>query len=474
MRPTDPIQDLFKQAHYPADADQTERILGDALDVIDQRAATPRIRKRPSRWRRLMTSRTTQLSAAAVVLLALGLFFFNLNNTPVYGMSEVPGLYKLAHTLHFKGTQYFPEDNSSKSAQIEEWIDLDQNRWRSLSQGYVVNNGKVTVYPTELVCNGQGMQMVLSHSQKVARYLQMTDLQQVIERQNQERRWHAAAFGDTSFYDAYECIAQETIDGVDYEIWEAVKTEHSQSSYRMQSWLNPKSGDVLRVKTWWLSEEGQWLLSSELNTIERNIEIPAEVFSMEPPVDYDVNNTPETAEPKPNRYLTIGDWPLTLTGYLAFILPDGSLLTCWSSGDKDHPDELQADTFSHLEKGGAFPELPYQMHQLKAQMDDREYVFPGCHLAYTQKDGQFYEWGLYVSESGKLDERLSMRSFMGDHLPRSSSTMWMQVAAVIETPQDFQDLVIAAMAEFADEGTVPELTLDEVLTLASTQRNSLK
>ena len=73
MRPADSIKDLFKQAQIQADADQTERVLGDALQELQKRSPAQGIRKRPSRWRLIMNSKTTQLSAAAVVLLALGL-----------------------------------------------------------------------------------------------------------------------------------------------------------------------------------------------------------------------------------------------------------------------------------------------------------------------------------------------------------------------------------------------------------------
>ena len=48
--------------------------------------------------------------------------------------------------------------------------------------------------------------------------------------------------------------------------------------------------------------------------------------------------------------------------------------------------------------------------------------------------------------------------------------MWLQVAAVIETAQDFNELVLAAMGEFSDEGTAPALSLEEVLALAAQKR----
>ena len=76
-----------------------------------------------------------------------------------------------------------------------------------------------------------------------------------------------------------------------------------------------------------------------------------------------------------------------------------------------------------------------------------------------------------------LVERLMVRHFLIDMEVQQGvqeGGMSAYVDAMVESQQDFQDLVITAMAEFSDEGTVPELTLDEVLALASDQRNSLK
>jgi outer membrane lipoprotein-sorting protein len=472
MRPADTIRDLFEQANIQADADQCERILGDALQELKQRPVSPPIRQRPSIWRILMESKTTQLSTAAVLLLALGLFFANLSETTVYAMPDVPALYKLANTLHLKGTRYFPENNSSQSTQIETWIDLGNNRWRSLSPSYTVANGVLTIYPTEQVYDDKGLRMSISHTRKQAGYAKLTRFQQALEQRRHNHKWHTTVFGDASCYDAYEVTGRETINGINYEIWEALVTEHSSATIKMKAWLDPSTGNLLKAKTWRLSEEDTWQLSSELDTIERNIQIPEGVFSMVPPAGYQLTNTPEIADPMPNRSVTIGTSKYTLTGYLLFALPDNSLIACWSS-KYESTAESQAALFSDLQPGGGFPELPYRVHQMKAKMDDQEYVFPGCHLAATVKDGQYYEWGLYTSGTDRFDGRLTLRNFVVDYQVeggKRTGNMWLQVAAVIETAQDFNELILAAMGEFSDEGTTPTLSLDEVLALAAQKR----
>ena len=472
MRPAETIKDLFKQASIQADADQRNRVLGDALQALKQRPASPPIRKRPSIWRFLMESKTTQLSTAAVLLIALTLFLANINETTVYAMPDVPALYQLANTLHLKGTLYFTENNSSQSTALETWLDFNNSRWRSLSPSYVVANDVLTIYPTEQIYDGRGIKITMSHTKRQAGYYQLSRFQQALEQRRQNRKWHTTAFGDQSFYDAYEVTDRETINGIDYEIWEALITEHSSASVKMQAWLDPSTGNLLKTKTWRLSAKDTWQLSSELDTIERNIQIPETVFSTVPPAGYRVTNTPETADPMLNKSVTIGNSNSTLTGYLLFALPDNSLIACWSS-KYESTAESQAALFRDLKPGGGFPELPYRVHQLKAQMDDEEYVFPGCHLVSTVKDDQYYEWGLYTSDVDRLDGRLTLRNFLVDYQVeggKKSGKMWQQVDVVIETEQDFNELILAAMGEFSDEGTAPTLTLEEVLALAAQKR----
>jgi hypothetical protein len=405
--------------------------------------------------------------------MALGLFFVNMNETTVYAMPDLPELYKLANTLHLKGTRYFPENNSSQSTPIETWIDLDNNCWRSLSPSYTVADGVLTVYPSEQCYDGQGITMGMGHIRKQVRYSTLNRFQQVLEQRRQECTWHRIVFGDRSHYDAYQVTGREIINGVDYEIWEALITEHSSATVKTKIWLDPHTGNLLKSKTWCLSAEDTWQLSSELDVIERNMQIPEAIFSMTPPAGYHVMNTPETANPRRNRSAEVGTSKFTLTGYLLFSLPDNSLIACWSSQSRSNT-ESQAPLFSDLQPGGRFPELPFRVHQLKAQMDDQEYVFPGCHLVSTVKGGQYYEWGLYTSATDRPDDRLTLRNFLFDYQveggKRTGNNMWQQVAAVVETEEDFNELILAAMAEFSDEGTAPALTLEEVLALAAQKR----
>lgn len=474
MRPADSIRDLFKQANIQADSDQTERILGDALKEIQKRSDSRAILKRPSRWRIIMKSKTAKLSTAAVVLLAVGLFFANINDTVVYAMSDVPALVRQAKSLHLKGMQYFPENNSSQSAQIEYWIDMKNNRWRMLSPSYIADGKELTVYPTEQVYNGSGTMMIVDYDKEQVVYFKLSSLQQALQQRRQVRYYSTTAFGTSVMFDHYQVVGHETIDGISYEIWEAIVRQHSTFSSKTNTWLDPRTGNLLKAKTWILSPGGVWQLKSDIEVIERDVELSGAIFSLKAPSGYTATCTVETAQAMPMGSRTIGMNTHILSGHLLFALPDGSLIACWSSKDESSSDSQQV-LFSNLQPGGDLPELPYKVHAIKALLGEQEYVFTGCHLASTEKGGEYYEWGLYVANTDIPLERLQYRSFLLDYqttdaVKYKGGKLWSRIRAVIETEDDFNDLILAAMAEFSDQGAAATLSLEEVLSLASRKR----
>lgn len=422
-----------------------------------------------------MKSRTAQISTAAIVLLALGLFLSNIGDAVVYAMPDVPALYKAARTLHLKGMRYFPENNSSQSAQIEYWIDIENNRWRILSPSYSTNGKELTVYTTEQVYNGNGTMMIVNYDKERAIYFKLSSLQQALQQRQQVRYYNTTAFGASVMFDHYQVVDHETIDGITYEIWEAIVTQHSSFTSKMNTWLDPRTGNLLKSKTWILSPDGDWKLSSDIEVIERDVDISEAIFSLKAPLGYTATGTPETARAMPMRRTTIGTDTHILSGYLLFALSDGSLIACWSSKDKSSSDSQQV-LFENLQPGGDLPELPYRVHAIKALLDEQEYVFTGCHLASTQKGGQYYEWGLYVANTDIPLERLQYRNFLLDYqttdaVKYKGGKLWAQIKAVIYTEEDFNELILAAMAEFSDQGAAATLSLKAVMTLASQKRN---
>lgn len=102
-----------------------------------------------------------------------------------------------------------------------------------------------------------------------------------------------------------------------------------------------------------------------------------------------------------------------------------------------------------------------------------EPLYAGYHLAFTRKQGRFVEWGLYVP-NGPLPADVQAtgyemlyrwnqefaRNFVFHH-------MTVKPEFTIETAEEFDEWVLGAMAELADDGTAPEnLTYQKVIDLA--------
>ncbi len=71
MKPADEIRRLIREAQITSGPQADERMLGDALDLLDKRRAGETIRPHPALWRRIMSNRIARLATAAVILVAL-------------------------------------------------------------------------------------------------------------------------------------------------------------------------------------------------------------------------------------------------------------------------------------------------------------------------------------------------------------------------------------------------------------------
>lgn len=111
-----------------------------------------------------------------------------------------------------------------------------------------------------------------------------------------------------------------------------------------------------------------------------------------------------------------------------------------------------------------------------------EPLYTGYHLAFTRKQGRFVEWSRYVPDgTPPADVQATgyetlyrrnheiARRFTFDH-----HDMAMKPEFTIETPEEFDEWVLGAMAELADDGTAPKnLTYQKVIDLAQQVRTSV-
>jgi hypothetical protein len=108
---------------------------------------------------------------------------------------------------------------------------------------------------------------------------------------------------------------------------------------------------------------------------------------------------------------------------------------------------------------------------LRTSYDEREIIYDGCHLGYTQKKGRFYEWSLFVA-ADPVDHKVSRilpyeLIYKRNGKEDTSCKLALQPDMRIENADDFDYLVLNAMAELSDDDMAPEgITYQAVLELA--------
>jgi hypothetical protein len=109
-----------------------------------------------------------------------------------------------------------------------------------------------------------------------------------------------------------------------------------------------------------------------------------------------------------------------------------------------------------------------------------EPLYTGYHLAFTRKQGRFAEWGLYVPDGPPpADVQATGYEMLyrwnlefAQHFVIDDMTV--KPEFTIETAEEFDEWVLGAMAELADNGTAPEnLTYQKVIDLAQQIRTSI-
>jgi len=465
-----------------------ERILNDTITAYKKTNTSAT--KKPKLRRIIMKSRITKLAAAAVIIIAvligINQFGGSIDGTSkVYAMSDLPALFKESNTIYTQGLIYFPghrtpDGREIPPVEIEQWIDLENGRVRFTGVGLSISDKEVRINIGETISDGE-CKLCLSHTNKQAVFFKISSYQRMLETHYSLKQMFAQIFGDIDKLDGFVKSGQEELDGVEYEIWETdVANFNTSDTERYKYWLLPLTGESGRVQAWSKLDEGQWALHYEYRTILRDVEIPDDVFSLDVPEEYNLTNTKETA-----TQLELDDGgsvhysSLTFDSKISFTMSNGSVIVSWHSRDREA--KLPQDKlFENLEFGGQLPKLPVEMYGLKPNQSGNDVTYLGYHLAFTQKNGEFIEWGLYIPDSlpptrSQMTDYNVLYRFNLEPQPKWRIGSTVDYGILIETSEDFDEWVLGAMAELSDDGKAPEgFTYDEVLELAEEIRASME
>ena len=443
--------------------------------------------------RRFAMGRLMKFAAAAVIIIAAlaGMYLFTGSldvATEAYAITDLPELFEQAKVIHIQGWQHFaghrmPDGKKIRPVEINNWIDLENGRSRYTGTGLSIDKNGVRITVSERISDGQ-YKLCLNHTEKYATFFKISHYQQMLNAYRISKLMYGQIFGETELLQNFEKVGHDQIDEAVYDIWQS-ETAHSivEHAHRLKFWLSPDTGKLGRVQMWSKVNNDRWELNYDYCDIEYNVVVPDEVFAMEVPQDYTLNNTRQTAFPQElggggGVGYSDDQCDLSVDTQASFAMSDDSVIVGWCSVDKKSETPLE-EPFEGLEFGGPLPRLPVEIYGLKPAGVSSDITYIGYHLTWTQKAGKFIEWSLYVPDATPPP---NVRQFGCDvlytfnlgHEPRFRLGLNVDCSLLIETTEDFGKWVLGAMAELSEEGRAPEnVTYESVLQLAEQIRESL-
>lgn len=446
--------------------------------------AGPSIGPAQNIWRKIMKSKITKLAAAAVIIFAIVLSIILLDKSvaPAYAVTDLPGLFKKAKTIHIQGWQHFPghrmpDGEEIPPVEINNWIDLESGRSCYTGTGLSIDKNGVRVTVSETISDGQ-YKMLLNHSEVYATFFRVSDYQRMLNTYHISGLIYGQIFGDIEQLQNFEQVGWEQMDGVEYQVWQR-ETAHAVTEHanRLKFWLSPQTGKLGRVQIWSKVDDDQWELDYDY-LVDYDVIVPDGVFTMEPPEGYTLKNAMETAIPTElGSGGGVGYSSFSAKTRIGFLMGDGSVIVAWQSIESES-DIPQDELFMGLEFGGPLPKLPVEIYGLKPAGVSSNLTYTGCHLAHTQKAGQFVEWSLYVPDG---TPPMSVRQLGCDVLyrfniepePKWRISLTVNCSLLIGGAEDFGKWVLGAMAELSDDGKIPNgVSYESVLQLAEKIRES--
>ncbi len=489
MKPKKKVENAIRnKLRFTARSTLRDRLLTDVMNAREESMQIRPVPCRPGIGRRIMKTRIAKVAsvAAVIAVAALALTFWSRSSSPAYAITDLPAQFEQARTIHVRGWHYFPEHTMPDGSPvppsaIDNWTDVVNARSRYTTTGLLtggVDGTKVIV--SEVVRDGPSWMRIDHGDRRSVTYFRVSEYQQKLGVRQISKLISGQLFGDITQLSDSIVVGAERIDGVACDIWQSDDSHGG----RWRQWLAADTGRLARAQFLRKMGSGEWKIATDYSLIEYNTEPPEGTFSLEPPEGYTADNSPQTG-----YSMDLGDgghpgfqddqWHYKCGPEMAFALADGSIVLGWRSFD---PKDTQKQTllFEGVAFGGPLPKLPIEFYALKPAEGPGGPLYTGYHLAFTRKQDRFTEWGLYVpngpppadvQETGyEMLYRWNLefaRNFVFEH-------MTVKPEFTIETTAEFDEWVLGAMAELADNGTAPaDVTYQKVIDLAQQVRTSV-
>lgn len=482
MNPEDKIKKLIDESKITADTQTEKKILSEAMEHLDKFKKQKSLSFGPDKWRIIMISKMTKLTASIVIVIGLlfSLYWF-CSTTPAYGITDAVELLRNVETVHIKGWEYL---HTGDDAQLEKFpfeFRLDKKNGCSRHLRPLGRYGDHTAdEPTYSLNVFDGVYIMKTKyrgNRGTAEFMKLNPFMQRLRMRTMEI--FPGYMLNPHNVEGFVKIGQEHIKNKIFDIWEGeiVAPDKKVPYKKYKIWLSPSTGEIARILYWMNAEEDsiRWVMRRDAHTIEYNI-VPSEgYFKTEAPEGYKLANTKETAIEK-----GLGDSDgVRFHDCIGFTLEDGSVIYGWHANHE--PEKSQANLFKNLKPGDSLPDLPAQITGLKPWPVKGDITFTGRHLTYTRKKGKFYEWGIYIPNK-KIPSRDTFQDYKviskyNGVEPRrfGGRPNLIRQELVISSEEEFNDWVLGAMAELSDDGLAPKnIAYENALQLAERIRKSFK
>ncbi len=516
MKSTDNIHKLIKKLQVEPGADMDRKVHSRITKALEKWKKTKLANQKPNIWKIIMKRSITKLTAIAAVILIAVLITLYMPSVSIdgvstaYGMVELPRVLKNAsviHTVGWRSSTYYPisgEEKEFEKHPTESWIDKEnkrvkftQFRWHRARPGQSAHYQKL-----EKLVDGQ-YYTEINYSTKSVTYFKITDFWRNLFVHRMYQDHLKFVFMDEEELEEFSNVDQEEIDGNTFYIWEkasdVIRGGGLDREDITRCWISPTSGKIKRYRHWtkWYVhlradeiEEKEWH-----QDVEREIDIDPilseDVFTMELPEDYNLTNSKENAAPyELNEWFFPGmvlDGSLIGRVALTAALPNGIVIIGWSLEDAASQYLTTEEPFENLISGQSSPKLPVEIlyglapeskqRNQRVIFNDTSVSYTGRHLAYSQKNGKFIEWAIYIPNKEvrtrevlpKCEIILGMdpENRKWRHRPRNNTERLKLSYLFIQNENDFDTFIRGAMAELSNAGAALEdITYEGVLELA--------
>lgn len=486
MKPKKKVEKAIRnKLWFTAGSTLRDRLLTDVMNAREESMPIRPVPCGPGIGRRLMKTRIARVAsvAAVIAVAALALTFWSRSSAPAYAITDLPMLLGEIQTLHVQSTVWLYETDSNQPEfeqaiviPCELWLDVPGLReYFTSSSSWSRPDGTRGISRIEGVRTAK-YAMDIDHTRRLVWFNKTSPIMRRLTIRDQiEDRLHRIT---EEHLEHFVRVGQETIEGVLFDIWERIDAQK-----KTRCWMAPATGELGRIYIWAKDHEDRWRLSWCAETIERDVEVPEEVFAFDPPPDYEYQNTLETAtlgEGLGTGWYFMGRARVCVA--VSFTLADGSMIVAWHSDDLEQDRYVdQTHLFQDLTPGGELPKLPMVVYGLKTiplePYSRPEVIYTGRHLAYTKSDRWYYEWALFVptrpsppAATGPEVVRMLCRfNLPVEQEPAVGNPVHKNPIA----PDEFDLFVRGAMAELSDDGVAPgHVTYENVMALARQIRES--